>query len=73
MGNIPVDSIELNSHTHDDVDDNSTLSIKIESNLSVAITPSSRRKGLSKPKKTTALQKHPKIPNESKVKTNKKE
>ena len=60
MGNIPVDSIELNSHTHDDVDDNSTLSIKIESNLSVAITPSSRRKGLSKQKKKLRYKNTPK-------------
>ena len=35
---IPVNSNELETHTHDEVDENSTLSSKTESNRSVVIT-----------------------------------
>ena len=40
---LPANSIELETHTHDDVDENYTLSSKTESNRSVVITLSNRK------------------------------
>ena len=39
-----ADSINLETYTHDEVDDDSTLSIKIKSGKSVLITPSKNMK-----------------------------
>ena len=68
MDNITVDSIEPGTHTHDDVDNNSTLLSKTGSNKSVAILKSERQKVLSRSSETPELRKHPNTPNEPKGK-----
>ena len=70
MDNLPVYSIELGTHFHDDVDYHSTISSKTESNKIVLITTSNRKEGLSKLEETHALREDPKNPNWSKGKKN---